>query len=209
MAKICRVLEKLRQLRTDQLRKSGSVLLCFLSIFFTIKDSRGLSWTLQVSGVENIDICFTFEGGCCRHQDQQTPQKQQNKPSVCFTARFKPLQWAKLDELRNLRSFVIYSPKILPSQMNYQSEVNFFGVWKSDGYMDMWRWPYLDTPLISWVANFSPPDNSPLSTKEKPQNYRSTDSFQLNQIFLPKLVGLWPKLPVFFFSFSDNSDLSM
>ena len=40
MAKICRVLEKLRQLRTDQLRKSGSV--CMLPSS-AIKDSRAIS----------------------------------------------------------------------------------------------------------------------------------------------------------------------
>ena len=101
MAKICRVLEKLRQLRTDQLRKSGSV--CMLPLLhyqgFNLEPSR-----CPIGG-ENIDICFTFEGGGSRHQDQQTPQKQQNKPSVCFTDRFKPVQWAKLDELSNLRSF--------------------------------------------------------------------------------------------------------
>ena len=100
MAKICRVLEKLRQLRTDQLRKSGSV--CMLPLLH-YQGFGGQSGTLQVS--ENIDICFTFEGAGSRHQDQQTPQKQQNKPSVCFTDRFKPVQWAKLDELSNLRSF--------------------------------------------------------------------------------------------------------
>ena len=65
MAKICRVLEKLRQLRTDQLRKSGSVcMLLPLLHFFTIKDSGVI---LIPPGVglegENIDICFTFEGG--------------------------------------------------------------------------------------------------------------------------------------------------
>ena len=59
MAKICRVLEKLRQLRTDQLRKSGSVCMPPLLHY------QGLGRYLEPSRcrVENIDICFTFEGG--------------------------------------------------------------------------------------------------------------------------------------------------
>ena len=84
MAKICRVLEKLRQLRTDQLRKSGSVCMLLLPLLLHYQGLEGDILIPPGVGLElgeNIDICFTFEGG----QDQQTPQKQQNKPSVCFT----------------------------------------------------------------------------------------------------------------------------
>ena len=86
MAKICRVLEKLRQLRTDQLRKSGSV--CMLP-FSAIKDSRVISSGpgVRLGRLKTLIFASHFKGAAeCRHQDQQTPEKQQNKPSVCFTA---------------------------------------------------------------------------------------------------------------------------
>ena len=73
--------------------------------------------------------------------------------------------------------------------MNYQSEVNFFGGLKSDGYMDMWRWLYLDT-AHKLSGQFLTTDNSAPSHKSKPQ------LLNLNSISL----SVSKTLPVHFFS---------
>ena len=75
MAKICRVLEKLRQLRTDQLRKSGSLrvhasLLRYQRFEGYLERSR-----CQIGKTENIDICFTFQGGCRPAPGSADPRK--------------------------------------------------------------------------------------------------------------------------------------
>ena len=113
---------------------------------------------------ENIDICFTFEGEVAGTRISRPHKNNKTSHQFASQPRFKPLQWAKLEELRNLRSFLqklwfILSPKIPFSEMNYQSEVNFFGcksfgvTWTCDVASSTWTAP----PLISWVANFSPP----------------------------------------------------